>query len=173
MSYCASYPKQLLFSSLGCVVDGKWWRGPAALLGWEIPWHLWVPSWWSGNSGGPHLGEFGEFMPCTLPSSSFACLAPRASGFPSLPPALLFAVTDLPEMLKAFAVLLFRVKDIFPTWWNCHVAAKCPHTTPPSPSFPCSFSQKPNHYTSYIFYSRFCQIPTWITAQTLLGSDLR
>lgn len=171
MSYCASYPKQLLFSSLGCVVDGKWWRGPAALLGWEIPWHLWVPSWWSGNSGGPHLGEFGEFMPCTLPSSSFACLAPRASGFPSLPPALLFAVTDLPEMLKAFAVLLFRVKDIFPTWWNCHVAAKCPHTTPPS--FPCSFSQKPNHYTSYIFYSWFCQIPTWITAQTLLGSDLR
>lgn len=47
------------------------------------------------------------------PSNSFACLAPRASGFPCLPPVLLFAVTDLPEMLKAFAMLLFRVKKTF------------------------------------------------------------
>lgn len=153
MSYCASYPKQLLFSSLGCVVDGKWWRGPPVPLGWEIPCHLWVSSWWSGNSGGSCPCEFGEFMPRTLPSSSFACLAPKASGFPSPPPVLLFAMTDLPEMLKDFAILLFRVKKtFFPTWWNCHVAAKCPHTPP----FPCFFSQEPNHDT-YIFIPRFAR----------------
>lgn len=135
MSYCASYPKQLLFSSLGSVVDGKCWRGPPAPLGWEIPWHLWVSSWWSGNSGRSCLCEFGEFMPCTLPSSSFACLAPKASGFPSPPPVLLFAVTDLPEMLKDFAILLFRAKKTFFPHGETAMWLQSAPTLPPSPAF--------------------------------------
>lgn len=150
MHYCASYPKQLLFSSLGCVVDGKWCQGPRACLGWEIPLRFLAFYWWGGNSG-VHAG------PCT-PSpehlSCFACvLLPKPPTIPS--PAFYVAFRYEWSSWNAwgFCNMLFKSQaDIFPTRRNCHVAVKYPL------AFPCLFSQEPNHYTSYVFTRGFASI---------------
>lgn len=110
MSYCASYPKQLLFSSLGCVVDGKWCQGPLACLGWEILLQFLAFYWWWGNSG-VHA------CPCH-PSSEqlprFACvLLLKPQTFLPQPFMLFFAMTDLPEMLGDFAICYLRVRKTF------------------------------------------------------------
>ena len=102
----------------------------------------------------------GKFQGSCLPAHSFRwaapllCLsfAPKVSDFPSPPPVLLLVMTDLPEMLRDFAILLFRGRK---TFFPHGETAVWLYSVPP---ISCFFSQERNRYTSYIFIPGFARI---------------
>lgn len=124
------------------------------------------------------LQPIGKFGSSCLPAHPFPwagpllCLsfAPKDSDFPSSPLVLLFAMTDLPEMLGDFAICYLELGRHFSHMVKLSCGCK---VLPPPPPLPLPFFSGTTSSDSLHLYSQFCQNPTWITVQTLLASDLR